>query len=460
MQSLKQLLEQYRQQNILPMHMPGHKRNPELAPYLNHLSEQWDITEIQGFDNLHGAQGILKEAMERATKHWESDRSRFLVNGSTCGILAGIRALTKRGDQILVARNCHKSVFHAIELCGLQPVFLLPPLMKTGLFGSLQPEQVEEKLKEYSDIKLVVVTSPTYEGVISDIFSICNIAHQRNIPVLVDEAHGAHLGFHPYFSGGAVKAGADVVVQSLHKTLPSLTQTAILHTNGSQVNAKRLDHELSVFETSSPSYLLLASIDGCMGQLREEYFTPWEQALKLFYQATASLKNLCILQKTKEQFLRDPSKIVILSKNGIRLGEELRKRKIEPELIAPSFVLAMTGMGDTPKTLQALADALLEIDRLNLDEMKTDPLVPRLPQLVMLPEQALEQEFEFIPPNKAKGRISAEYIWAYPPGIPLLIPGEQIETVPDAPLHSTRGALPRTIAVLKDTKPLDIRGKL
>ncbi len=460
MQFLKQWLEQYQQQNILPMHMPGHKRNPKIAPYLNHLSEQWDITEIEGFDNLHNAQGILKEAMEGAAKLWGSDGSRFLVNGSTCGILAGIRTMTKRGDRILVARNCHKSVFHAIELCGLHPVFLLPPLMETGILGSLQPQQVEEKLKEYSDIKLVVLTSPTYEGVISDITSICTLAHKRNIPVLVDEAHGAHLDFHPYFSGGAVNGGADVVVQSLHKTLPSLTQTAILHTIGSRVNKKLLDHELSVFETSSPSYLLLASIDGCIGQLREEHFSAWEQALKLFYQATASLKNLCILQKTKEQFLHDPSKIVILSKNGTRLGEELQKRKIEPELITPTYVLVMTGMGDTKKTLQTLADALLEIDGLLFEEFKADPFVPRLPKLVILPEHALEQEFELISPTKASGRISAEYIWSYPPGIPLLIPGERIETVPDLPLCSTRGTLPQTIAVLKDTKPLDTKEKL
>ncbi len=460
MQTLKQLLEQYQQKNILPMHMPGHKRNPEVAPYLNHLSEQWDITEIEGFDNLHGAQGVLQEAMERAAKSWDSDSSRFLVNGSTCGILAGIRALTKRGDRILVARNCHKSVFHAIELCGLHPVFVLPPLMKSGIFGSLLPQQVEEKLKEYSDIKLVVLTSPTYEGVISDIASICNIAHQKNIPVLVDEAHGAHLGFTSYFSGGAVASGADVVVQSLHKTLPSLTQTAILHTNGSRVNQQQLDHELSVFETSSPSYLFLASIDGCVGQLKEENFTPWAEALHAFYQKTDSLKNLRILKKTKEQFLRDPSKIVILSKNGFRLGEELRKRKIEPELIAPSFVLAMTGMGDTKDTLNTLANALSEIDMLLFDEIKADPLVPNLPQLEMLPEEALEADFELIPPHKAKGRISAEYLWAYPPGIPLLIPGERIETIPDVPLHSTRGTFPRTIAVLKDRKPLDSKGKL
>lgn len=460
MQSLIKRLEQYEQQNNTPMHMPGHKRNPQIAPYLNHLSEQWDITEIEGFDNLHGAQGILKDAMEKASQHYGSDHTRFLVNGSTCGILAGIRSLTKRGDEILVARNCHKSVFHAIEICGLKPVFLLPPLMESGIFGSVQPKQIEEKLKEHPNIKLVVVTSPTYEGVISDIASICTIAHQQNIPVLVDEAHGAHLDFHPCFSGGAVLAGADLVVQSLHKTLPSLTQTAILHTTGSRVNQKELDHQLSVFETSSPSYLLLASIDGCLGLLEKERFTPWVRALDSFYEKTASLQQLSILQTTKEQFLRDPSKIVIFSKNGFRLGEELRKRRIEPELIAPTFVLAMTGMGDTAKTLQTLANALFEIDLLDFEETKTVAPVPALPHLAMLPETALQQEFELIPTNLATGRISAEYVWAYPPGIPLLIPGERIERVPPIPLHSTRGDYPHTLAVVKEGKPLDRQGKL
>ncbi len=460
MKSLQQQLKEYQTKQILPMHMPGHKRNAEIVPYLNQLSEQLDITEIEGFDNLHGAETILKEAMERSAKTWSSDRSYFLVNGSTCGILAAIRTMTKRGDRVLVARNCHKSVFHGLELCGLQPIFLLPPLMESGIFGSLLPEQVEKALEKHPDISLVILTSPTYEGVISDVASICQIAHKKNIPVLVDEAHGAHLGFCNYFSGGAVKAGADLVVQSLHKTLPSLTQTAILHTNGSRMDQKRLIHQLSVFETSSPSYLLLSSMDGCVSQMTEKNFFRWECALKCFYHTLSSLKNLSLLKKTEEQFLRDPSKIVIFSKNGFQLGEELRKRKIEPEVVSSQFVLAMTGMGDTDETLNILANALLEIDSLFLETTEDEMFVPSLPSLALLPEQALEQEFELLPPNKAKGRISAEYLWAYPPGIPLLIPGERIEEIPSVSLHSTRGQHPRTIAVVKDGKPLDSKEKL
>lgn len=450
MKTLKQKLEQYQNQAVTPMHMPGHKRNAETTAYLHNISEQWDITEIEGFDNLHNANGILKESMEHAANIWGSDCAYFLVNGSTCGILAGIRALTKRGDRVLVARNCHKAVFHAIELCGLVPVFVLPAYMENGLFGSVCPQQIEQKIQEFPDIKLVILTSPTYEGVLSDIASVCQIAHHYEIPVFVDEAHGAHLGFFDYFPGGAVKAGADIVVQSLHKTLPSLTQTAILHTNGHRVRQERLKHQLAVFETSSPSYLFLMSIDECVHHLQKECFAKWATLLEKFYQKAKSFRHLSVLQQTEKQFMRDRSKIVILSENGFQVGMELRKRKIEPEFVTPNYVLAMTGMGDTEKSLTALFDALTEIDRIPCKKIQKRMFVPSCPQLKQLPEQALQSDFELISPNIAKHRISAEYIWAYPPGIPLLIPGEQIETIPEGLLYSTRGCLPETIAVLKE----------
>lgn len=452
MKTIKQHLEEYQKQHVTPMHMPGHKRNSTIAPHLNQLSEQLDITEIEGFDNLHCPQGILKESMEYAARVFHSDRSLFLVNGSTCGILAGIRALTKRGDKILVARNCHKSVYHAIELCGLYPVFVLPPVMESGICGSLSPKQVEDSLTLHPDIRLVVVTSPTYEGVISDVRSICELAHQKNIPVLVDEAHGAHLDFCDYFSGSAVGAGADITVQSLHKTLPSLTQTAILHIKGERVDQKRLEHQLSLFETSSPSYLLLSSIDGCIQNLKPALFEDWAAALKDFYQKTRCLKHIQILQKTSNQFLKDPSKIVLLTPNGEWLTDQLRKRKIEPEMTTPRFVLAMTGLGDTENTLNTLAEALIEIDSLYVHSTKKDPLMLTCPTAILPPEQALEEEFEIIPAAQAVGKISAEYIWAYPPGVPLYIPGEQLSTLPDIPLLGTRGNPPHSVAVLKSRK--------
>ncbi len=454
----------------LPMHMPGHKRNESRFPHLYALSAAQDITEIDGFDNLHGASGILADSMERAAALWGADRSFYLVNGSSGGILAGIRALTRRGDAVLVTRAAHKSVYHAIELCGLRPVFLMPPVLTEGFFGSVSPDAVAAALKAHPEVRLVILTSPTYEGVISDIASIAEIAHKAGIPLLVDEAHGAHLSLSPYFVGGAVQAGADIVVQSLHKTLPSLTQTAILHVRGTLVDTERLAHQLSVFQTSSPSYLFLSSMDGCVRQIAGDpsLFADWAAAIDRFDAAVAGLPHLRIPfhdgRPTPSVFACDRSKIRIgtagTSLTGPSLAAALRERGIEPEMVTPDGVLAMTGMGDTAQTLSCLAAALIVIDAGCTDADTCDPLPPwptDLPQLSMAPETVLEAPFESIPLTAAAGRTAAEYVWAYPPGIPLLIPGEVIteeflayvrQASARTELHGTRGGMPSEIAVL------------
>lgn len=234
--NLLEYLENYNKKNMIPMHMPGHKRNIELAPYLKKLYANCDFTEIYGMDDLHSPESILKEAMIRAENLWNSKHSYYLVNGSTGGILAGIRACTNRGDYVLVARNCHKSVYNAIDICGLKPIYILPNMIADlPIYSSVNPQVVYNQIEKNKKIKLVIITSPTYEGIISDIGKISEIAHSFDIPVLVDEAHGAHLDISPYFIGGAVKNGADVIVQSLHKTLPSLTQTGIIQDRKSVV---------------------------------------------------------------------------------------------------------------------------------------------------------------------------------------------------------------------------------
>ena len=266
---LRERLRTYGAGNAYPFHMPGHKRQKQpgsLFPY------DLDITEIDGFDNLHHAEGILAEAMERAAKLWGSRKSFFLVNGSSAGLLAGIRALTKRGDKVLMARGCHRAVYHAVELCGLHPVYMQAAWVEEmQISGSIQPETVEKHLQEHPDCNLVVLTSPTYEGVVSDIAEIAKITHRYGAYLLVDEAHGAHLGFcEEGFPDTAVHLGADVVVQSLHKTLPCPTQTAILHVCTEQVDATEVGRQLSVFQTSSPSYVFMAEMDGCISLLERE----------------------------------------------------------------------------------------------------------------------------------------------------------------------------------------------
>ena len=292
-EGLFERLEAYAARGVLAMHMPGHKRNAGAAKYLAGLGARYDITEIDGFDNLHAPEDILRDAMARAAALWGSERAYFLVNGATGGILAGVRALTRRGDRVIVARNSHQAVYHALELMELDAAYVLPEFdTATGLPGPVKPESVERVLSAHPDARLVIVTSPTYDGAVSDIASIARAAHARGVPLLVDEAHGAHLGFHRYFPGGAVRAGADIVIQSVHKTLPSLTQTAIAHAGG-LANPDRFQAALDIFQTTSPSYLLLASIDGCVRlieQRGEILFDAWAARLSRFDELSNALR--------------------------------------------------------------------------------------------------------------------------------------------------------------------------
>lgn len=468
--SLLQRLQSYAENGRIPLHMPGHKRNMELAPHLAPLGGGLDITEIDGFDNLHEAEGILAEAMAQAAKLWGSEESFFLVNGSTGGLLAALRTLTKRGDCVLLGRNAHSSVYHAVELCGLRPCFLVPPEVEGwGIFGSLTAERVEDALRRHPEGKAVVLTSPSYEGVLSDVEEICRVAHRRGVPVLVDEAHGAHLGLQKVFPQGAVESGADLVVQSLHKTLPSLTQTAILHAQGTLVSRTRLRHQLAVFQTSSPSYLLLASMDGCVRAVREgDALLRWRENLRRMDTALGELEHLRLLHRERSEriFAHDPGKLLISTRGtswtGRSLGEALRQRYgIEPEMCAADAVLLMTGWGEREESLRLLAQAVRALDgeaaALPAEEPLPFALLQESVEMVLLPEQALEAESEPVSPEKAVGHIAAEYLWCYPPGIPLLLPGERIPASLPAlcrqgavRLHSTYRLAPQKVAVVKE----------
>lgn len=471
-ESLLELLRGNEQSGRIPMHMPGHKRNTERFPSLAALGAGMDITEIEGFDNLHGAESILAAAMERAAALWNSDRTYFLINGASCGILSGIRALTRRGDTVLVSRNAHKSVYHAIELCGLRPVFLMPPIDEAlGVCLSLPPDTIRRALDRHPEARLLILTSPTYEGVVSDVRAAADEAHSRGIPLLVDEAHGAHFSLHPAFPTSSVRLGADITVASLHKTLPSLTQTAVLHVCGPRVDRARLEHQLAVFETSSPSYLLLTSLDECVRMLRErpEILDEWAARLSAFDKRLGTPVHLRIpghgtpAQALYGAFDYDRSKIFVSSDSmsGYALAKHLRRCGVEPEMAAPNGVLLMSGAGDTSDAMQKTAGILREADALGNtagSEFRAlpCPLFPEgTPVLDVLPETALELPWEAVAPEHSAGRTAAEYVWAYPPGIPLLLPGERIPPAFPAlcaafsGLHGTRGDPARRVAVLR-----------
>ncbi|MEE1282088.1 MAG: aminotransferase class I/II-fold pyridoxal phosphate-dependent enzyme [Acutalibacteraceae bacterium] len=440
--TLLEHLENYNNKKVTPLHMPGHKRNIKFAEYLEKLGAEYDFTEIYSMDDLHEPQGIIKACQQNAQIVWGSKHSYFLVNGSTGGILAGIRACTKSNDKVLVARNCHKSIYNAIELCNLTPKYILPNLLENlPSYSSVNPQTVYNALKESfskgEKISLVILTSPTYEGVISDIKSIAEIAHSFGVPVLVDEAHGSHLDISEFFTGGAVKGGADIVVQSLHKTLPSLTQTALIHLNSNIIKPEQLQRQLSIFQTSSPSYLLMSSIDSCIRfiQKNKECFSSWNDNLLYFKNKVSSLKNLSILSYTVSDkfYAFDNSKIVIstvgTSINGSQIMDILRTQyNIELEMCSADYVIAMTSVADTKENLEVLANALIEIDK-SIFKFNREILFTTISELPPVSTNILESiycETEEVEISCSIGKISAEYVWVYPPGIPIITPGEII----------------------------------
>ena len=476
--SLLERLQDHHREGYLSLHMPGHKENTGLAPYLNVLNAGLDITELPGFDDLHDPNEVLDQAMSRAAKLWQAPKSWFQVNGSSGGLLAAIRAATRRGDKILVARNCHKAIYHAVELCGLDPVFLLPPVEETfGLSGSISPDQVAQALEEHPDVKLIVYPSPTYDGVVSDTAGICAVAHARKIPVLVDEAHGAHLGLSHHFPPSAMGQGADLAVASLHKMLPSLTQTGVLHARGMYVSIPEVNRQTGIFQTSSPSYLLMASMEGCVRLLeerKEELFDAWKGRLDDFDEKAKGLKHLRLPGHGQEAgetypniFALDPAKIVISTRNSALNGVELKNHlredyKIELEMALDHYAVAMTGLGTDDAFADRLATALLELDQ------KYGPAEAAVPMETVrtLPTRKMSIEKAAMSPGgvdflyDSMGKVCGEYIWAYPPGIPLITPGEVITTsvVEDierlyragVKLIGTRGTPPFTTVAIRE----------
>lgn len=417
-----------------PLHMPGHKRRMAPAPG---LPAAWDLTEIDGADDLHDADGILAQAMQRTAALWGAKRSWYLVNGSTGGLLAALRALAPYGSEVLVARNCHKAVYHGIELGNLRAHWLLPQHDDAfGIYGSITPATVQAALQAHPHAACVVLTSPTYEGICSDVASIASLCHAHGVPLLVDEAHGAHylpLAAAHGWQGGAVAAGADLVVQSAHKTLPSLTQTALLHLCGPLADADAVQRELDVFETSSPSYPLLASLDGCTAILAEQgdaLFAAWRARLDRFDAATADLHTVRLLCHGadspachKAVFAFDRSKI--LADIGPAGAAFLRRSGMEPEMVCGHNLLAMTSPCDEDAALDRLAALLHEWDA---QAAPTAPLpAPPAPgEAVCTIAEALRRPAALVPMESAAGQVAAEYVWAYPPGVPLLAPGERV----------------------------------
>ena len=475
-ESLLKKLKSHEISGSIPMHMPGHKRNPEV--FDGTLPYGIDITEIAGFDDLHSPESgeCLFELSKRAEElygiaHGSADSAPIsaypLVCGSSGGILAAVRALTiqlrSQGKEpsVIMARNCHKSVWHAVELCRLDAEFLSPsPTNADGIFGEIAPKSVERMMNGRPDGQIVIITSPTYEGIISDVRKIGEIVRRHGGYLVLDAAHGAHLPFMPSNSGRQIFDGADIVITSLHKTLPSLTQTALLLVAGDRVDRFRVARELNVFETSSPSYPLLASIERCL-ELTEEWsgrgendsssrFEAYESTLITARERLSRLNNLKLLHAPSY----DIGKLVISTDGAIKenreplYGTELsdilsQKYNITVEMSAPRHIIAMTSVADMQKnnggyfspSIDRFCAALEAIDstltRAEVTGESNERQVSiHIPQRAMPAHKAIEHPWgiEYIDLEKAVGRVSGCYVWAYPPGIPIIAPGETVDS--------------------------------
>lgn len=407
-----------------PLHMPGHKRHID-NPVLGSVTAV-DITEISGYDDLYEANGMLRQAMDRAARVANSQETWMLVNGSTVGILAGISAAADCGERILVARNCHKSVYHAIEIRNLEADFIYPEI-RDDLCQGISPESVEEMLT-HSEYKAVVITSPTYEGIVSDIEAIAQICHRYNTVLIVDEAHGAHFGYHPRFPKSALNY-ADIVIQSLHKTLPALTQTGLMHINSNIVDRNKVRRFLQVYQTSSPSYVLMASIDECMELLETRGASLWSDFFR--YRCEFDEKMLGLSHLTNI-ITDDPCKIIISTKNSSISGHELSGRLLENyhiqmEMAMDTYIVAIVTCNDMQEGFGRFASALEQIDKGLTDGLSTtdySQLYGRKLKACSISD-ALKNPV-CISLKDAKGRICADYVMVYPPGIPYIVPGEII----------------------------------
>lgn len=441
---LDEQLSEYGMSDYYPFHMPGHKRivvgleNPYKI----------DITEIEGFDHLHHAENVLLQAQERLRSLYESKKAYYLINGSTSGLLCAIGALTGYGDQIIIARNCHKAVYNAVKLFGLKASYVYPEFLAGGIQGQVKPEGVEHVLKKERRIAAIVITSPTYEGVVSDIRKIADIAHKYHAYFIVDEAHGAHFSLSHFFPESAVKCGADLVIQSLHKTLPCLTQTAVLHVASDRVDCRRVEEMLGIFQTSSPSYVLMAGIDRCVKFLKQsgnQMFCEFQQKLDYFYEESQKLKHLHVFQKNDYErygvYDFDQSKIVISTLgtncNGTQLYRKLLNQyHLQMEMYSADYVLAMTSIMDTLEGFQRLLQALVEIDHELENKIENSvfdigyfvkraySVREKVMEVSDLRKSYVQNNLEETELKDCVGKICAEYIYLYPPGIPMIVPGE------------------------------------
>ena len=451
---------------------PGHKGGQGAATPLQNLlgaaALRADLPELPELDNLFAPSGPIQQAQELAAHTFGAEATYFLANGSTCGIEAAVLAVCSPGHQILVPRNAHQSVLAALVLSGAAPVYLAPQYDKRwDLAWGVTATQVEQALAAQPKIRAVVVVSPSYHGLCADIAAIAQQVHAHNAVLIVDEAHGAHLSFHPQLPTGAIAGGADIVIQSTHKVLGALTQASMLHVQGQRLDRDRLQQALQLTQSTSPNYWLLASLDAARHQMATQGEALMAQTLALAHDVRSRLSDLTPLAlltaeavaAQSDQFQLDLTRLVIdvsgLQLTGFSADEFLHAHGVTAELPTQRQLAFILSLGNTGADGDRLVAACSEL-------IAQAPQLPRAPatpvfsmadsiaaiaQPPMTPRDAFFVPCQTVAIADAVGHLGVDTLCAYPPGIPLLLPGERITAAAIAQLqqiHRSGGVITGT----------------
>lgn len=424
---------------------PGHKQGKGISPILSNL---WgkelfktDLPELPELDNLFAPTGVIAEAQALAAAAFGASQTWFLVNGSTCGVIAAILATCQPGDKIILPRNIHQSAIAGLIVSGAFPVFLQPEYHSySDLVLSVTPEAIAEAIQAHPEAKAVLVVYPTYQGVCCDLTKIAQITHEYDIPLLVDEAHGAHLHFHPDLPPDALTQGADLTVQSTHKMLGALTQASMLHIQGKRVKPERINKALQLLQSTSPSYLLLASLDAARQQMAIEGEKLLSNTLTIAHWARKKLQSIpgiVTLEKDDlpSYYQLDPTRLTLLLKglklSGLEADTILREQyHVTVELPLDASLTCMISIGNRQADVEKLVQAVQKLARDYPQKLSAStPVLPYhspIAPLVMTPREAFFAPTQMTSLANSIGEISGELICPYPPGIPVLMPGEKI----------------------------------
>lgn len=442
-------LNDYLSKKNIPFYTSGHKMGKSISKNFLKTSIknllQYDLTELDGLDNLHEPEGVIKEAQELAAKAYKADYTFFLINGSTVGNQAMIMSVCNNGDKIIIPENSHKSVLNALILSGANPIYI--PCKwnkKLGVTYGFDINKLEEELKKDSSIKAVFVTNPNYYGFCVDLKKIVEIAHKYNKPVLVDEAHGAHFNFHNNLPLSAISCGADMVVQSTHKTLSALAQGSMLHLKSKIINKEKVKSILNILQSSSPSYLLMLFLDFARFQMvteGEKLLTNLLNLIDDFKDKTNNIKGLYCYDKSVcknyDIYDYDPTKIIIdfseLGLSGFTAIDILNDEfNIQAEMSTMFNIMSLASIGNNKKDFEKLLTALKKIainyKKSNVLEDDFYLAKPKIPKTLLSPREAFFAKKTKVLLKDSIGKICAETISPYPPGIPIISFGQEINS--------------------------------